>query len=372
MKDIHALIFTNQANYNLGDLTSVRSMSSMPYGGRYRMIDFMLSNCVNAGITDIGVLLQQNYQSLLDHIGSGKHWNLARRRGGLRLLPPFSLDNERNAEYRGRMDTLSKLTSYLKQIRQGYVLLADGDVALNIDLAKVYEQHKATGADITIVCTRQHIGDPDQTTYVIPGAGTTIEDIIEKPEEAPENGLEYVSMALLSRDLLISLNEDCKNHHQYSFSNDVLAARKDELNIQVYTFEGYCTRFTSIQSYYAHSMELLSGDVRKELFDPARPIRSKDRTDAPTYYAPGSSVKNSLISDGCIIEGTVENSILFRNVHVAKGAVVRNSILMKSTEIGEGASVNCTIADKDVLIAAGATVSGTANFPYLLPKGSKA
>lgn len=371
MKDIHALIFTNQANYDLKELTEIRSMSSVPYGGRYRMIDFMLSNCVNAGITDIGVLLQQNYQSLLDHIGSGKHWDLARRRGGLRLLPPFSLNNHSQMEYRGRMETLSTLGSYLKQIRQNTVLLADGDVALNIDLDKVYEQHIASGADITIVCTKDHIGDPNQTTYVIPAPDGSIADLIEKPDEAPEGSYEYISMALLSKELLTKVNQDCATHNKYSFSNDVLVAKKNELNIQAYVFDGYCARFTSVASYYAYSMELLDPEVRKELFDPARPIRSKDRTDAPTYYAPGSSAANSMISDGCVIEGTVENSILFRNVHVAKGAVVKNAILMKGVEVGEGATVNCTIADKNVIVSPGTTLSGHPNYPLLIAKDSQ-
>lgn len=370
MKDIHALIFTNQANYDLKELTEIRSMSSIPYGGRYRMIDFMLSNCVNAGITDIGVLLQQNYQSLLDHIGSGKHWDLARRRGGLRLLPPFSLNNHSQMTYRGRMETLASLGSYLDQIRQKTVLLADGDVALNIDLGKVYDQHIASGADITIVCTNRHIGDPKQTTYVIPAENGSIADIIEKPDEEAA-GYEYISMALLSTELLKKLNSDCATHSKYSFSNDVLVAKKDELDIQAYVFDGYCARFTSIASYYTQSMDLLQPNIRKELFDPARPIRSKDRTDAPTYYAPDASAVCSMISDGCVIEGTVENSILFRNVHVAKGAVVKNSILMKGAEVGEGAVVNCTIADKNVTISAGTTLSGHPNYPLLIAKDSK-
>lgn len=369
MKNIHALIFTNQANYDLKELTEVRSMSSVPYGGRFRMIDFMLSNCVNAGITDIGVVLQQNYQSLLDHIGSGKHWDLARRRGGLRLLPPFSLNNNSRMEFRGRMDSIAGLSSYLEQIRQDYVLLADGDVALNIDLGKVYEQHTSSGADITIVCTPRHIGDPNQTTYVVPAEDGSIADILEKPDEA--QGLEYISMALLSTELLIKLNKDCASHGKYSFSNDVLVGMKDQLHIHAYVFDGYCARFTSVASYYAQSMDLLKNEVRKELFDPKHPIRSKDRTDAPTYYAPGSSATGSLISDGCVIEGTVENSILFRNVKVAKGAVVRNSILMKGTMVGENATVNCTIADKNVTVSPNGNLSGHPNYPLLIAKDSQ-
>lgn len=369
MKNIHVLIFTNQANYDLKELTEVRSMSSVPYGGRFRMIDFMLSNCVNAGITDIGVVLQQNYQSLLDHIGSGKHWDLARRRGGLRLLPPFSLSNQSRVEFRGRMDAIAGLSSYLDQIHQDYVLLADGDIALNIDLGKVYDQHLASGADITIICTPRHIGDPKQTTYVIPGENGTIADILEKPDEA--QGLEYISMALLSTRLLRQLNKDCATHGKYSFSNDVLVGMKDELDIRSYVFEGYCARFTSVASYYAQSMDLLKREVCRELFDPKRPIRSKDRTDAPTYYAPGSAVKGSLISDGCVIEGVVENSILFRNVKIAKGAVVKNSILMKGAVVGENATVNCTIADKNVTVSPGGSLSGHPNYPLLIAKDSQ-
>lgn len=370
MKNIHTLIFTNQANYDLKELTEVRSMSAVPYGGRFRMIDFMLSNCVNAGITDIGVVLEQNYQSLLDHIGTGKHWDLARRRGGLRLLPPFSMKSSGSSGHiRGRMEALASLDSYLEQIRQDYVLLTDGDIALNIDLSKVYDQHVASGADITIVCVPNHIGDPKQTTYVIPAEDGSIADILEKPDEA--EGLEYISMALLSKDLLIQVNKYCAAHNQYSFSNDVLVGMKDKLKVMPYVFDGYCARFTSVASYYEKSMDLLKPEVRDELFDADRPIRSKDRTDAPTYYAPGSVVKNSMIADGCVIEGTVENSILFRNVTVAKGAVVKNSILMKGVVVGENAQVNCTIADKDVTVSPNGNLSGHPNYPLLIAKGSQ-
>jgi glucose-1-phosphate adenylyltransferase len=370
MKDIHALIFTNQANYDLKELTEVRSMSSVPYGGRFRMIDFMLSNCVNCGITDIGVVLQQNYQSLLDHIGSGKHWDLARRRGGLRLLPPFSLNNNSRMEFRGRMDALAGLGSYVAQVRQDYILLTDGDIALNINLSKVLDQHLASGADITVVCTPKHIGDPKQTTYILPGEDGTIADIIEKPDEEAA-GYEYISMALLSTKLLTELIKECASHGKYSFSKDVLVGMKDKLDIRAYVFNGYVARFTSVASYYAQSMDLLDHDVRKELFNPDAPIRSKDRTDAPTYYAPGATAANSLISDGCVIEGTVQNSILFRNVRVAKGAVVKNSILMKGTVVGEGASVNCTIADKNVTVSPGSNLSGHPSYPLLIAKDSQ-
>ena len=152
LTNLHAIIFTNQAEYDLRELTEQRSMSSVPYGGRYRMIDFMLSNCTNAGITDVGLVLQENYQSLLDHVESGKDWDLARKRGGLRLLPPFS-QKAGSGNPRGRMEALANLGPYVDDIKQEYILLADGDVAINIDLHDVFEAHLASGADVTPVCT---------------------------------------------------------------------------------------------------------------------------------------------------------------------------------------------------------------------------
>ncbi len=367
LNNLHAIIFTNQDEYDLGELTKVRSIASVPYGGRYRMIDFTLSNCTNAGITDVSLVLQANYQSLLDHVESGKDWDLARKRGGLRLLPPFS-QKAGSSNPRGRMEALANLGSYVEEIRQEYVLLADGDLAINIDLADVFDSHINSGADVTAVCTRQYSGEPGCTTYIVPKEDGKV-DILRNPDEA--EGLEGLNMWIMSKEFLAKGVKYCKARDLYSLTRHVLIPQQDSLRIHPYVFEGYAARLTSISSYYARSMDLLKPETVESLFPQEREIFSKDRTDPSTYYAPTSSVKNSFIADGCIIEGTVENSIIFRNVKIAKGAVVKNSILMKDVEVSENASINCVIADKGTSISAGSNLSAPAAYPLVLGKNSQ-
>ena len=367
LNNLHAIIFTNQDEYDLRELTEIRSISSVPYGGRYRMIDFMLSNCTNAGIVDVGLVLTQNYQSLLDHVESGKDWDLARKRGGLRLLPPFS-QKAGSANPRGRMEALANLGSYVEDIRQEYVLLADGDIAINLDLADVFASHIASGADVTAVCTHNHSGEPSCTTYIVPKEDGKV-DILRNPDEA--EGLEGLNMWLMSKDFLVRSVKYCASRNLYSLTRHVLIPNQDKLKVNTYIFDKYSARLTSVSSYFARSMDLLKPETIQALFPQDRPIFSKDRTDPSTYYAPESSVKNSVVSDGCIIEGTVENSIIFRDVKIAKGAVVKNCILMKNVSVGENANINCVIADKGVSIGAASSLAGHPQYPLLLAKNSK-
>lgn len=370
LNNVHGILITNQPGYNLKELSSIRSISSVPYGGRYRLVDFLLSNMVNDGITDIGVVLQQGYQSLLDHLGSGKDWDLARRQGGLRLLPPFAQMNSSSPtnNYKGMMQALISLRSYLTEIKQEYLIVADADSVLNISLEDVFNKHIASGADVTTVCSKSFTDRPDYATYYTIAADGTADEILSKPQG---DCYEALNLYVISKSKMIELVDYADARGFYSFSHQVLA-RRDELSLKVvpYVFEGYVARFPTIQSYFSKSMDLLKKEVRYDLFNFNHPIRSKDRSDPATYYGPESKVNGSMISDGCVIEGEVENSIIFRNVKVAKGAVVKNCILMKDTVVGPNASLNCVICDKDVEISAGRTLSGCETYPIVYAKGS--
>lgn len=369
LNNVHGLLFTQNNIYNLRELTEPRCLSALPFGGRFRMIDFMLSNLVNAGVSDVGVLLQAKYKSLLDHLGSGKDWDLARHSGGLHLLPPYSLTNGENPRmFRGHMEALSEILPYIQEIRQEYVLVADGDIALNLPLETVYQQHIETQADITLVCSPRYTGDPAATVYFTVGADQTITDVVSCP--AQPSGMEYLNVFLLSKELLLNLVKDCATHRLYSFRNDVLPKLHPHLSLSAYSYDGFVTRCTSVASYYESSMALLQPDVRRDLFSPERPIRTRDRSEPSSYYAPDSNCHNSLVADGCIIEGTVENSIIFQNVRIEEGAVVQNCILFQNTHIGAGARLNHVITDKDVTISAHTPLSGAANYPLVFSKGS--
>ncbi|MBR1781869.1 MAG: glucose-1-phosphate adenylyltransferase subunit GlgD [Oscillospiraceae bacterium] len=359
---LHGILFAYRDNPHLRELTTHRTVASIPFGGRFRMIDFMLSNMVNAGIDDIGVVMQEKCQSLLDHLGSGKDWDLARKRGGLRVLPPFN----NSGTFRGKMEALQNVYSYVNEIRQDYVVMADGDVACNLDLQKVFDQHIATGADITAVCTPKYSGDPQVSTYFKADADGRVIDVLDGPHTA--EGLESLKVYILSTKKLVELVDYCASHNLYSFTAAILLAKKDELKIQTYLFDGYVARLTSVASYYARSMELLHEEVGKDLFDLAHPIRTKDRSDPSTFYSPDAKVTNSLVADGCIIEGTVEDCVIFRGVHVAKDAVVRNCVLMQDTVVEEGANIRHVIADKNVTIKAHRTLAGHMSYPLAIDK----
>ena len=369
MNDLHSILFAYRSDANLGELTRPRNTCSLPFGGRYRLIDFMLSNCVNAGMTDVGVVVHQSYQSLLDHLGSGKDWDLSRKHGGLRILPPFSYTELGHGEYRGSMEALAGVYDYLEDIRQDYVLLAWGDTAINLPVAEVFEQHLNSGADITVVCTPTLKGAPQFSEYVEVSEEGRITDLSIHPTSAGK-ALESLEIYILSKRLLMDMVDYCSAHDVSNFSRGVLQPRMKSLKMMPYVHKGYVGRFQSVGDYYQRSMDLLDPAVRADLFNPARPIRTKDQSNHSNYYGPNSVSWSSLVADGCQVEGEVENSILFRGVVVEKGAKVSNSVLMQGTVVRSGASLSYVIADKDVTVNEGRMLMGHATYPLAIAKGS--
>ena len=368
MNGLHGIIFSYEKAPGLKELVQFRMAASIPFGGRYRMVDFMLSNLQNAGITDVGVVLQGNYQSVLDHLGNGKTWDLSRTYGGLRLLPPFASDRSYTSEvFRGKMEALASVRSYLEEIRQDYVVVADSDLIINLPLGEVFEQHVASGADITCVCTSDY-SHTENTTFLVLAPDGRVTTVLSDPKK-PE-GYHCLEIYILSKELLLRLVDECDAEDKISFRRDVLGGMGDKLNIRGYVFNGRAAQIRTVKEYYDRSMDLLDRNLHKELFAAMRPIRAKEDDEAPTYIAPDSKCVNSMIADGCVIEGTVENSILFPGVTVAKGAMVKNSVLFKGVSVGENASVSHTIADKHVVIREGVALTGNENYPVVVAKDS--
>ena len=369
MNDLHGILFAYRSNPHLRELTQPRNTCSVPFGGRYRLIDFMLSNMVNAGITDIGLIVHESYQSLLDHVGSGKDWDLSRKHGGLRILPPFSFA-EQNGEYRGALEALSSVSSYLQNIRQEYVILAGGDVIVNLPVSDVFQHHLDSGADITAVCTSRSTGsEPRETIYCTVGANGLITDAAVHPNQ-PE-GCECLQIYIMSKSLLMSLVEHCASHGMTSFSRGVLQGMAHTLRISPYLFQGYVARTHSVRQYFEKSMDLLDPAVRADLFDPRLPIRTKDQSNPSTYYGPDAAAVDSLVADGCIIEGEVDHSILFRGVRVAKGAKVSHCVLMQGSYVGENSTLSYVIGDKNVRVRSNRTLMGHSTYPLAIPKNTE-
>lgn len=368
MNGLHGIIFSYEERSAMRELTELRAASSIPFGGRYRAIDFPLSNLVNAGVTDVGVVLHGKYQSILDHLGTGKAWDLSRKRGGLRILPPFnSRDDWGILPFRGKMEALAGVRSYLATIRQDYVALLDGDLVANLPLSEIYESHVKSGADITVVCGNDSFQTDDGTYFEFNADGRVIDVLFNLNQPRGFRGLDVY---ILSTKLLLELVDGCAAKDQVSWRRDVLLARKDQLHLHSYIWGGYAAQIRSVQEYYDRSMQLLDPVIRADLFTPSRPIRAKGADKASTYVGADGRCTDSLVAEGCHIEGVVENSVLFPGVVVEAGAVVRNCVLFKETAVRRGASLSYVIADKDVEVLQGRTLMGHATYPIVLSKGS--
>ena len=360
------IIFANIYDSSLGELTNKRTIASLPYGGRYRQIDFTLSNMSNSGIRHIGVITKYNYQSLMNHIGSGQEWDLDLEEGGLEYLTPFALGH--NGSYRGKLEALAGVRSYLSEIRQKYVVLSDSDLIINLPLQQVLDAHLASGADITCVCTESGAFVENATYFTLDETGK-----VSETRCAPRTASGYRSLEiyLLSRDLLLALVDECAAQEKYSFRSDVLCAMGGKrLTLRGFVWDGFAAQLRTVNEYFERSMELLDGSIRAELFCPARPILAKEDDEAASYIAPETRCTNSLIADGCQIEGTVEGSILFPGVKIGKGSSVKNCILFKNTVVEDGVALKCVIADKNVHIRRGGTLIGHESYPLVVSKNS--
>lgn len=368
MIGLHGLVFAYQTRPNLKELVAVRSSASVPFGGRYRAIDFALSNLQNAGCTDVGVLVQGKYQSLIDHLGNGKAWDMARIRGGLKILPPFTLDETHHGTFRGKMEALAGIEVYIREIRQDYVVLMEGDLVSNLPLKKILDQHIATGADVTCVCGNDSFY-VDNGTYFETDAEGKVKDVLVNIHTP--RGRRSLEVYVMSTKQLIKFVEDCIAHDRYSLEHDVLQANINTLNIRTFVWDGYAAQIRSVKEFYDRSMQLLDPEIREDLFTEERQISAKPAGMSSTFILPGGTMRNSLVADGCVIEGTVENSILFSGVKIGKGAKVSNCVLFKGASIAEGAEIKYIIADKNVKVTAAQTILGSASYPIVISKDAK-
>ena len=365
--NVIGLIFANIHEEALDTLTAMRTMGSVPFGGKYRLIDFPLSNMVNSGINKVGVITKNNYQSLMDHIGTGKAWDLSRKRDGLFMLPPFNNSEE---EYRNRISILNSIKKFLINSKEEYVLISDCDTACNIDYQNVLEKHISNDADITVVYKRGQLPEHQEepTVSSLDSTGRVKDALINPIIEDPCSF--YLNKILMKRELLISLVSECVSKNKNNFKRDIIQGQFDKLKIYGYEFEGFCAIMDSMSSYFNANMKLMDLNIRNDLFNSARPIYTKVRDDMPTRYGLGSNVKNALIGNGCVIEGEVENCVLFKGVHIGKGAKVSNCVIMQDTVIGAGSNLNYVIADKDVVIKDNRSLMGFLTYPVYINKAS--
>lgn len=369
MGNVLGLVFANMHDTTLGDMTKNRTMGSVMFGGRYRLIDFPLSNMVNSGISEVGVITKSNYQSLLDHLGSAREWDLARKKGGLYILPPFG--NVESTLYRGRIEALYGAMSFIKHSRAKYVVLSDCDVVTNIDYKPIVAAHIESGADITAVAHTGVYSSEDIKTSTVfnVDADKNVTSVLINPDISG-TCTTSLNVFVMSMDFLIETVNDAMARGNVSFERNILQEKCKELRIKIYEYDNYFSKLNSPESYFKSNMALLEPENARKLFVPKRSIYTKVSDNAPVKYDLDSKVSNSLIADGCIIEGEVENSVLFRGVKVGKGAKVKNCILMQGTVVGDNAELNYLITDKNVSICENHILTSSPQYPMYVGKGA--
>ncbi len=371
------LIFSNIHDRNITEMTRTRTMASVPFGCRYRLIDFALSNMVNSGIDKVGIVTHYNYQSLLDHIGNGKDWDLARRSGGIKILPPFITaydSNVANKLYSTRLEAMIGIKNFINRCTEDYVVLTDCDIICNIDLAKVIKRHEESDAELTVVTKNVYISGEDagKQTVIETDDGDYATQIYDSTVNT--TGIKTISanIFVIKRTNLQSIILESLAHGYKSFTKDVLSVMAKRRLIKCFNFDGFYASVNSLAGYFSTSMQLLSPEVRACLFGiKHRPVMTKVRNSPPAKYSQSASVSNSLVADGCVIEGEVSDSILFRGVKIGKGTVVKNCILLQDTYIGENCGLNCVITDKNVVIKDGRNLSGHETMPFFIEKGAR-
>lgn len=367
------IIFPNSYDSLVPELVSERLMASIPFGSRYRMCDFLISSMVHCGIDNISIIVRKNYHSLMDHLGNGREWDLSRKKGGLNIVPPFA--QKQVKMFAGRIEALESIKGYLKKQTEKYVIMSDANIAVNFDFNDLLNAHIKSGADVTMVYRKQEIPKAliRQSTeamdlyYALGMNGDRVSKIYINPSEDGEMNFS-LNIYVIERENLIRLIDEAYVHGYTYFVRDILEKQIDQLDIRGYCYDGYVAHIHDMKSYFEENMKLLEEENLDALFS-GNQIYTKIRDDNPTRYINGSKAKNVMVADGCVIEGEVENSILFRGVKIGKGAKVKNCVLMQDTIVEDGASVEYVITDKDVTISSGKLLTGNDSFQVYVSKG---
>ncbi len=371
ISDAFGLIYTGEDNPKLRDLTVSRAVAAVPFGGRYRCIDFVLSSLVNSGVASVGLITQKNYHSLMDHLGSGKEWDLHRKREGLFMIPPFQT-KENTGLYRGSVDAFRACLGFVRRCPQQYMILSGSHTIFNTTFTDMLQQHIDTGADITLMYNESDKFDPEDQDkdlrFTLADDGRIVE--IELDPYKPRAPFQSCDVMIMDKRLFVETVEAAYARGDINYVRDVLVRRSDEFVCYGYRYDGYVARLNSVKSFFDHNMALLDHSVRADLFNGEHPIYTKVKDEVSAKYGKNARVSNAMLADGCEIDGSVENSILFRGVRVCKDAVVRDSILMQGVEVGEGCALDHVIIDKGARLQPGRTLIGYDSFPIILRKNA--
>ncbi len=369
-QEAFGIIFTGEPNPYMRDLVLSRAVAAVPFGGRYRCIDFVLSNLVNTGIRNVGLIVQKNYHSLMDHLGTGKEWDLNRKRDGLFLLPPFST-KDNTGVYRGDIDAFHSVMQYVRRSSQKYLILCGSHTVFNTTFDEILKQHQKTGADITIMYNEDPRFFPEEQNrdlrLLLDDDGMTVNGLEWNPRN-PGSNYRSCEVTIIDKALFEDLVEESYSRGGIDFVREIMLPHVKDLKIMGWRYDGYVARIDSINTYFMHSMELLNAAEAKDLYNMRHPIYTKVKDEIASQYGDNADVRNVVMADGCRIDGTVESSIVFRGVTIERGAVVKNSILMQGVTVRKGAVLDHVILDKNVTVNAGRQLTGYEGIPLVFRK----
>ncbi|MBE6933292.1 MAG: glucose-1-phosphate adenylyltransferase subunit GlgD [Ruminococcaceae bacterium] len=362
------IIFASIYDSSLGDLTNKRTIASLPFAGRYRQIDFVLSNMANSGINHVGIVTKYKYQSLMSHIGSGQSWDMELGEQ-LEFLTPYAVGQY--GAYQGKLDALNSVRIFLELAQEEYVVLADSGVLCAIDLSKVLKAHVESGCDVTMVTKDGICNGAKQLDLAVQVGEDGIVTDMAVDYKADSSYLASMSIYVLRREYLIHACDEAVARSRYHFERDFLlheyAAGK--LKVNTYAFDNVALFNESTEEYYRNSLAVLDPEVRRGLFRSDLTIYTRPRNEVPAYLGESADVCDSIVGDGSVIAGHVDHSVLFRGVHVEEDAVIKDSILLQDVNVGKGAYLSCVILDKDVQVRPGARLIGTPEHPVILKRG---
>lgn len=363
--DVLGFIFAGTLDDKIPELAASRTTASVPIGGKYRLIDFVLSNMTNSGINNVGIVAKSNFLSLTDHVGSGSAYDLSKRRSNLTLLTPYG-----GKTFSNYVETIYNMHGYIEHCREEYVLIEQGNIVTNIDYNALFDFHSKNNADITFVYKKGVIpGGYDRPMTLDADETGRVKQIFVKPENTAEESDFVYGSVLIKKELLMNEIRKALSLNQLDIKR-VIQSTVDNYRVFAYENKGYTAFISSINAYFDFNMDLMKREVRDELFNPKRPIYTKVRDDAPSRYGLESSVRNSIIAQGCVIDGEVENCVISKGVYVGKGAKLSNCIVMQDTKIGADTNLNYVIIDKDVEVKDGRSLMGFDSYPIYIAKKS--
>ncbi len=368
MQNVLGIINTSQKEEakEMQPLTSIRSLASVPFGGRYRLIDFPLSNFVNSGLTNIGILLEEKYRSLLDHIGPGKAWELDRKWGGLYFLPSAKV-YKKDGIYKGDIENFNCNLDYLHRCKEEYVVVSSPHIICNINYDKVFSFHKNINADITVIYERNRTIEESNATVLETGDNNKIIEMKHSPNLTGNYNKISLEKFLIRKEILIEIVDECVSTGKWDFVREGIIKNIYKYDVYGYPFEGVVGKINSINNYFKFNLELLEPQIRENFFM-KQEIFTKPKDEPPSKITPEAEIVNTISGNGNIIAGEVKNSILFREIRIAKNTEIENCILMQGAEVEEGVKIKNVILDKNAKISAGKQLIGETNKPIVIEK----